>query len=246
METDLSKGVLDKIKKEGIKPKSKWHYMLKDYVVWFVFAVNIILGSIAFSIVLHFWNINDWDVYYRINSSLLDFALTTMPYFWLAGFALFLLISYYYLKHTKTGYRYEFARVVALNLSLTFICGCILYSLGAGGQFENEFAKRAPFYKDLRDQQESLWLQPERGVIIGRVVNIESDGDILELDDPLNILWTVDASDAVMFQGYVVQEGYAIKVFGVKGDDHYFTAAEIRPLEIGRDPHVPFLPGPDN
>jgi hypothetical protein len=243
METDLSKGILEKIKKEGIKPKSKWHFMLQDYVVWFVFALSIILGSLAFSIMLHFWGINDWDAYYRINNNLLEFALTTMPYFWLAGFVVFLVLGYHYLKHTKSGYRYEFVKIVALNLSLTFICGCILYSFGAGKQFENEFAKHAPFYKDMRDQQQNVWLRPENGVIVGRVIRIETDGDTFELDDPRRVVWTVDASKAVTFNGYMIKEGYMVKVFGIAGEGYFFTAQEIRPLLRDREPRLPFLPG---
>jgi hypothetical protein len=55
MEKDLSKEVLEKIKKQRLKPKSKWHFVLKDSAVWFVFAASIILGALSFSVILHFW-----------------------------------------------------------------------------------------------------------------------------------------------------------------------------------------------
>jgi hypothetical protein len=176
---------------------------------------------------------------------MLEFILGTMPYFWLVGFIVFLLISYYYLKHTKTGYRYEFAKVVALNLSLTFLCGCILYSLGAGKRFEDAFAERAPFYHDWREHQREMWQRPERGVIVGRVISIDEEGNLFELDDPRRDTWTVDASHAGYAFGFVLQEGYMVKVFGIASGDHYFTAVEVRPWEREREPRLPFLPDPE-
>lgn len=242
METDFSKDILEKIKKDGIKPKSRWHFVLKDYVVWLMFAVSIILGAVSFSIVLHFLGINDWDAYYRINNNVLEFALRTLPYFWLAGFLLFLVVSYFYLKHTNKGYRYEFAKVASLNVALSFVCGCILYSSGAGRVFENEFAERSPLYKGIRSRQEEVWLSPERGVIIGKVIEIYDDGDYYELDDPRHVIWTVNVADAQYMRGFTVQEGFMVKVFGVAEADEYFIAQEIRPLMRGRDQEIPLFP----
>lgn len=246
MEKDFSKEILDKIKKDQIKPRSRWHYMLKDSVVWFVFGVSIILGALSFSVILHFFEINDWDAYYRVNENFLAFALLTMPYFWLVCFLLFLGLAYLYLKHTNTGYRYEFIKVVAWNLVLSFFFGSILYSLGAGRQTENELAKRAPFYSELRNNQEGVWQRPEQGVIIGRVVAITADGEMFELDDPHQMVWTVDASGAEYFQGFVVEEGFMIKVFGTRAEDHLFVAEEVRPLVKERGPQLRLLPLPPN
>ena len=238
MEKDFSKEILEKIKKEQIKPKSKWRFVAKDYVVWLVFAVSIVLGALSFSVILHFWEINDWDAYYRVNDNFLAFALLTMPYFWLICFTLFICIAYLYLRHTNTGYRLEFAKIVLWNLALSFIFGSVLYSIGLGRQAESEFAKRAPLYQGLRSKQEDVWLRPEQGVIIGRVVEIRLDGDFFELDDPRQVTWTVDASGARYFQGLSIQEGFMIKVFGEQVENHYFVAEEIRPLMKERGPRM--------
>ena len=238
MEKDFNKDVLEKIRKEQIKPKSKWHYILKDYVVWLVFAASIVLGALSFSIILHFWEINDWDAYYRVNNNFLAFVFLTMPYFWLMCFVLFVSVAYLYLRHTRTGYRLEFAKVIVWNLALSFIFGGVLYSVGAGRQAENEFAKRAPFYNDIRNGQEGVWLRPEQGVIIGKVMEIAADGNFLELDDPRQVVWTVDVSGAEYFQGLIIQEGFIIKVFGKRGGDNFFVAQEIRPLMKEHGPRL--------
>jgi len=239
MEKDLSKEILEKIKKDQIKPKSKWLFLLRDYVVWFVFAFSIILGALSFSIILHFWEINDWDAYYRVNENFVAFVALTMPYFWLAAFLVFILLAFFYLKHTRTGYRLEFAKVVFLNLVLSFAGGAVLYSIGAGRQAESELARRAPFYNDIRNGQESIWLRPEQGVIVGKVIEIQEDSEVIELGDPHQIVWTVDTSDVQYFHGFVVREGYMIKVFGERCDtDNCFIAEEIRPLLRERGPRI--------
>jgi hypothetical protein len=238
MEKDFSKEVLEKIKTQQIKPRSKWHFVLRDSVVWFVFAASIVLGSLSFSVILHFWEINDWDAYYRINENFVAFILVTMPYFWLICFMLFVFLAYLYLKHTRNGYKLEFAKVVVWNLALSLFFGSALYSVGAGRRAENEFAERSPFYKELRNEQEKIWLRPEQGVIIGRVTYIASSGETLELDDPRQVTWIVDTSGTEYFQGFVVQEGFMIKVFGEQGEDNFFIAEEIQPLMKERGPRM--------
>lgn len=230
MEKDFSKEILEKIKKEQIRPKSKWYFALRDSVVWLVFAASIVLGALSFSVMLHFWEINDWDAYYRLHENFLAFVLMTMPYFWLVCFVLFAFLAYYYLKHTRTGYRLEFARVVVWNLALSLFFGSILYSMGVGRRAESEFAENSPLYEELRNEQENVWLRPERGVIVGRVTYIASSGEMLELDDPHEFTWVVDTSETEYFRGFVVQEGFLIKVFGERGEDNFFIAEEIRPL----------------
>ncbi|MDD3006494.1 MAG: hypothetical protein PHX30_02850 [Candidatus Pacebacteria bacterium] len=230
MEKDFSKEILEKIKKEQIKPRSKRYFMLKNSVVWFVFAMSIILGALSFSVILHFWEINDWDAYYRVNDNFLAFIFLTMPYFWLMCFLLFVGVAYLYLKHTREGYRLEFAKVVIWNLVLSFVFGSALYSVGVGRQVENELVKRAPLYNDFRKNQQNVWLRPEQGVIIGKVIEIAENGDFLELNDPRQVVWTVNVSDTEYFQGFVIQKGFSIKVFGEEGGNHYFIAREIRPL----------------
>lgn len=236
MERDFSQGILEKIKTEKIKPKSRWHYVLKDYVVWFAFALSIVLGSVAFSIILHFFEVNDWDAYYRLNDNFLAFILLTLPYFWLAGFALCLYVAYRYLKSTREGYRYEFAKVLALTLLFSLMFGSLLYSYGVGREVENEFANRAPFYRDLRNRQELVWFNPDQGVLAGRVVAVDENGEFFELDDPNQVLWTVDVRDAYLMEGFMVREGFMVKVFGEREGDYLFVAEEVRPLMRERGP----------
>lgn len=241
MEKNLSDEVLEKIKREHIKPKSKWLFLLKDYVVWLVFVVSIILGSLSFSTILHFWEMNDWDAFYLVNENFLAFIILTMPYFWFAGFVIFVIISYYYLKRTREGYKYEFIKVVALNLALSLVFGSVLYSIGAGRAVDDEFARRSAFYSDMRTRQSYVWFRPEQGVIVGRIVEVQDEGDTFQLDDPHEVLWTVDASGAMYPEGFMIQQGFMIKIFGQRQEDNNFKAKEIRPLLKEKGPK-PLLP----
>lgn len=236
MEKDFSREVLEKIKKERIVPKSRWHFLLRDYVVWLIFGISIVFGALAFSVILHFWGINDWDAYYRVNNSFLAFTILTMPYFWLVCFAVFVSLAYLYLRYTRTGYRYEFTNIIIFNLSLSFIFGAVLYSLGAGSEVESGMAEHAPFYKEVRKRQESVWLKPENGVIIGRIIEIAESGEILKLDDPSRDVWTVETGGAEYKKGFIVKEGFVIRVFGEEKGKNYFIADKVRPLRKEKSP----------
>jgi len=56
---EVTKNTLQKIKKENIKPIPKWQFLLKDSLVWGLFVLNLILGSIGFAIALYLLTNND-------------------------------------------------------------------------------------------------------------------------------------------------------------------------------------------
>ena len=56
---NISKQVLEKIKDKKIKPKSKWEFLLKDYVWWFLGILALNIGGLAFSVIIYFLVNND-------------------------------------------------------------------------------------------------------------------------------------------------------------------------------------------
>ena len=52
--TKLSEKVLKEIKEKKIEPAPRWQFLLKDYFVWLSFAASVIIGAIAFCVILYF------------------------------------------------------------------------------------------------------------------------------------------------------------------------------------------------
>jgi len=49
---DQSKKLLDRIKKEHIKPTPKWLFVSKNIFVWIAFILSVLIGAGAFSVIL--------------------------------------------------------------------------------------------------------------------------------------------------------------------------------------------------
>ena len=85
---DISRDVLKTIEEKHIKPKPRWTFLLKDYAIWILGAFSLIVGSLAFSVIIYMLKNNDWEVYRHLSGSLPGFVVITMPYFWLIFLAI--------------------------------------------------------------------------------------------------------------------------------------------------------------
>lgn len=240
MEKDLSESILSKIKEEKIRPKSRWQFVLQDYVVWFVFFVSLFLGSVSVAVTLYLLQINDWGAYAVVTPNFFTFILLTLPYFWLIVFPVFIWISYRYFQHTKTGYRLEFVRIVVFNLGASCILGVSFYAVGIGRFADNVFVKRAPFYGQMMMEREKIWHNPEKGAVAGKIGEVE-EGEYFELVGMRGEKLIIKYSSAEIVGGVEVEEGEMVKVFG-KMNDEYFSAKEVRQLSGPGRELRPFFP----
>lgn len=240
MEKDLSESILSKIKEEKIKPKSRWQFVLRDYVVWFVFFVSLFLGSISIATTIYLLQINDWGAYAVVTPNFLNFVLLTLPYFWLIVFPIFIWISYHYFQNTKTGYRFGFVKIVVFNLGASCVLGVVFYAVGIGSFTDDVFVKKAPFYGHMMLEREKIWHSPEKGTVAGKIGDIE-DGEYFILlgmrGEELPVLY----SNAKVSRGVIIEEGEMIKVFGEE-EEGYFYAKEIRQLSGPGRELRPFFP----
>ena len=104
---NISNEVIKKIKDNNIKPKPRWYFITKNYFIWSIFGISIILGSFAFSMVLFIIKQLDWDIYHYMGDSFLKTVFISLPYLWLIFLILFTGVAYYSFIHTKRGYRFK-------------------------------------------------------------------------------------------------------------------------------------------
>ncbi|HIP50192.1 MAG TPA: hypothetical protein EYG99_01955 [Candidatus Pacebacteria bacterium] len=227
----MSSQIIDKIKKNKIKPKSRWTFLLRDYFMWLFFGTSIVVGGLAFAVMLFLITSNDWDVYKYLDKSFGEYLLLSIPYFWIGLLTLFLLLAYYNYRHTKKGYRYKAYGIVLASVFLSILIGTVLFNAGLGNKIENIFADNFPYYHNLtryRAHRAQMWNQPDRGLIAGEIINIKGKNSFM-LKDLEGDMWEIEVTDA-LWKGRAVQEvGEKIKIIGSKKGDVMFSAIEIRP-----------------
>ena len=233
---DVSQNILEKIKKEHIKPAPKWHFMLKKSVIWGLFAVSLILGSIAFSIILLQINDVEWDLYEKAGG-LAGLIFLVIPYFWIIFIIGFLFLGYYNFKHTETGYKYNTLYVVLISIGTSMFLGTALYAFGISEHLEDKFFENIPFYKEMNPGKRQMWVMEERGLLGGKVIEIKS-ADEFDLEDFKGKIWLIKVEQLPPpalglpkppKPNFKPKPGDLVKVIGEKENEDVFRAKDVRP-----------------
>ncbi len=223
--------LLGKIKKDHIEPIPRWHFLLKDYIVWFFGILSLIVGGLAFSIVIYLLAFNDWGIYSQIDESFLEFVLLTMPYFWILFLVFFGFLVYHNIKHTKKGYKYSFKSIMIANVVISVVLGGLFFQVGIGQALDDALGETVPVYAKVLNRQMHFWSQPEKGRLSGLVVSVENEENFTLLDLHQNEWWVVSKSD---YRGSV-EVGRPVKILGnVIGDNQFEAKRIMKPAPPGK------------
>jgi hypothetical protein len=236
---NLGDKVLRKIKEECICPKPRWQFLLKDYFIWFLFLIALLLGALAFCVALYVLTTNDWDLYQYLHTSFVGHILISIPYIWIIFLAIFVLIAHYNFKHTKSGYRRETYFVVGLSVVGSLFFGAFLHTLGTGEKIEEFVEASVPMYEKIAccGARKDIWDQPARGLLAGKIVTVMDERNF-ELRDFSGFDWQVQEDDDTLeYDPLQMQPGEDVKIIGEKKMDFVFWAREIRPWKDKGAPH---------
>lgn len=230
--TKLSEQIVGKIKCEHIAPVPRWHFLIKSYVFWGLFVASVILGSLSFGVIEHIAASGDFDLIGHLQGSVLTSTVMMLPYFWLSFLLLFALVAYYNWKHTKMGYRFKRRWVFLASLVLSFFFGSAFYALGFGKKIDLLMIKASPFYnKSKHDARIELWQQPDRGLLIGKIVEVNGDETGFIMEDGKGIMWSIGEQDQDkkdVKKKEIKKKGTVVKIVGKKSGERSFEAKDIR------------------
>ncbi|MFA5753878.1 MAG: hypothetical protein WC905_00765 [Patescibacteria group bacterium] len=189
--------LLKKIKEEKIAPKPRWHFLLKNYVIWVVGGLALLVGAGAVSVLTYLMINNDLGIHRALGKTRGEFLLLTLPYFWLVFLGLFIFVIYYNIKHTKRGYRYPLWAVALVSVLASVILGEALFLLGIGEKIDSVLGRRAPFYERFMNPQLEFWSQPEEGRLVGMALQLSGDERFVLIDRDQKEWEVIPASSTV-------------------------------------------------
>lgn len=247
MSENISEKILETIKDQQLKPKPKWQFLLQDYMVWLSGLLAIMIGGLAFAVIIYMFVNNDWGLYPAVSNSLVYFIFKTLPYFWLIFLVLFIIIAYYNLKHTKQGYKLRLRNMVLITVLVSVLLGLFWYNIGFGQVIDNALSNKFPIYRQFinKTHQRALFLQnPDEGILIGVITEFEeidmasSKNHVFTLVDWDNKEWQIISEPAVVevLSVHLDKVDGPITIFGERLDCCNFKAYKI----------VPFIRGPNN
>jgi len=228
---DFDQRLVAKIKQAHIAPKPRWHFLLKNYVIWAAGILALLIGAAAVSVMIYLFKYNGWEIREGIHKSLWDFFLLTLPYFWLIFLGFFVFLLYYNFQHTKGGYRYPVWFIIIASILASIILGSYFYLAGLGEKIDNVLGQRAPLYDTLINRHLDFWFNPVEGRLIGIVSEKNQDQEFIILD-PRGDYWQVTAQAKLEVNDLRINQ--PVDLIGRILGPNQFEAEIIRPIMPGR------------
>lgn len=221
-----SQKMLEKIHSRKVVQKSRLGFVLKNSFFWIIFSLSVIVGTISFSIIIFAFSQSEYDIISHISHSRIEFIMGFLPLFWIIFCIIFLLISFFGIRYTKTGYRYPVFIIFSSSFIFSLIFGVVLFFSGGAEKIELIFSKNVSMYKSIEEKKIMFWSMPKNGFLSGIINN--KIGDIIFVKGFNGNNWQIKYNDAVVRGKIELEKGDIIKIIG-KLENNIFIAKEIRP-----------------
>ncbi len=167
----LKQGVLERIKKDQVCPRSRWFFRTRECSVWFLWLLSIVVGALAVAVSLFVVLHRQYALYEATHENFFTFMVAVLPYIWIIVFGIMVYVAVYNLRHTKHGYRYPVWQIVLSSLVLSFAGGSALQFFGMGYSFDHVLGERMNMYMSQEKLEAKMWQAPEDGRLLGRQVH---------------------------------------------------------------------------
>ncbi|MCD4668967.1 MAG: hypothetical protein K8S14_00830 [Actinomycetia bacterium] len=140
---------------------------------------------------------------------------------------IFLVVSIFGIRHTRTGYRYPLLKILSINIVISVLLGVTFFYTGGAEKMEQIFAEKIPAYKGIEENKISRWSDPENG-FLGGVIIEDKNNEIILVEDFSGKKWEIIIQEIIISQRVSLEIGEKIKIIGEILEDNIFTAQEIR------------------
>lgn len=241
---DFNKNVLQKIKEEKLEPRPKWRFLLKNSIVWGLGIFSLILGAVATSLVFYMITGEESGLG-RGDGNPLEALLFIIPFFWIICMVGFSLLVFYYIKHTKKGYKYSAKQIIIFIVAVSLLLGGLFSLVGANRLIDDALGENAPFYDRLINPRLDYWSNPENGRLTGLVISRQGE-NLYYLVDRSGEVWVTMIANKKDADKISIDR--PVKLVGKKVGEHGFLTKEVLSVGPGRGffrrPLPPGMPKP--
>ena len=218
----LKQSILQDLETGSIKQHARWFFVVKEYGLWLIAGLTVLLGSFALAIILAALEDLPSTLYAMQQSGAAGVAVL-LPYLWMFGVLAFLALAYNRVRTTNSGYRYP---VWALGVGIVFasvIGGSVVFASGFAHSADQYFAERVPAYTKYGNPQHAVWRNPQQGRLAGKI--IQTGTSTYTIKDIRGEVWLVDMSQVE--GGATLSEHTFVRFTGERVATGTFKAAAI-------------------
>ncbi len=222
-----SEKLIQTIREKDIQPTPKWHFTLKNSLLWLGFLLAVLLGALAFSVVLFAVQQTDFNVLNHLSHSKLEMFLGLLPFVWIIFLIAFLGVAFYSVRYSKKGYKFTLAKLAGYSAMLSILLGTLFFMAGGAQQLEQAFAIHVSMYESIQEKKIKMWSMPEDGYLSGHI--IEVNPEFIQLKDFKGKIWKIYYEEAFIAPVVSLNAEEKIKVIGRIVSEDEFATDEIRP-----------------
>lgn len=225
-----SQKIVKEIKEQNIKPESKLKLNWKNYLLWAVVGLVILLGALIFSLVL----LDASDIKFGLYKDTTTFKfirlfIATAPFLLIGLAVVMLVLGVLSWRQTKRGYRHSIIVVAGIMLLLLVGLGVLGHFAKINHRMEKGMAGQLPQFRGPVQIDEERWLQPEQGLLGGEVIVVVTEK--ISLRDFSGKDWQVYyTTETHMRPGFTPEKGERIGVVGGMRAETEFDAYAIKPF----------------
>jgi hypothetical protein len=224
--SELDRKVMEAIERQRLSPRPYIRFLARRSMFWTLAMLSVLLGGISVAVMI--FAVTDFLQTGGRNFDEMPFddVLQSLPFVWLALFALFIASAYLGISNTRRGYRYRPIGVIGLAAAASIALGALLHGFGVGEMIDRVLSEQLPGYKEYTKIPYDEWRRPDEGYLGGEVLSVDGDRS-LRLRDFDGHEWEVLISSAkIAVVGPLIQEG-DIAIRGNRTGPSTFTATHI-------------------
>ncbi len=120
MTTTTTEKILTAIEHQRVRPRPKWHFVLRNSILWIPGIITTVLGAYTIAGLIY-------GILHGHPNQLLMIA--AIPLLWVVSFFIFCLISTSFLRNTYTGYRHTTLQLLLVSVASSIILGILFYAI---------------------------------------------------------------------------------------------------------------------
>lgn len=221
--------VIEKIKKEDIRPVPRWQVWLFNGLIWLGVALAVFMIAVFVSLIF----LNLWEIPFQLRSMTYWMVWVSLfPLLWAILVVVFLVVGFWIFSKTRRAYRYQalliFVGLIFSALALSFVFNRLRIDHG----IRNFTGKNVPAVFMNRPFDRACQHEPlvERGLLGGEIV--EKKADLILIKNDFDENWRVIVTPETRIKRKVsLMVGDKVMVIGDRLEDFVFEAWVIKKIE---------------
>jgi len=232
MNKDFKNNLINKIKKEEIKPISKNFFILKKFFINLFLFFSILVWALSIAIV--FWYLLEADWYLSHKIWLIKITITFLPIFWLIFLFFSSILSYYNFKQTEKWYKFYLWQIVVVNIIISFLLWMAFYFSWFSQKVEEKIQNNISNYREIFvwdkiSRMKQIWQNENSGLLLGII--LEKNNNLIKLKDTNGKIWNLLLSNETIIRHKLkLKTWLKIKLIWEKIEKNTFKITEIRPF----------------